>query len=254
MSRTQALEELFEQWRPRSIQAAKALDFPCQDRFIPDGIVDEGEYERGSKILFVLIESHSPHTREECKKEEFDPLECAEQCCFFWHADSINGTGKNKIECMDLRSRRYFTRSLLMQRIAEGGKPGDFSYNEKGELLADDFSPLKQAAFMNINKAGGRGTSTEWEKLLAYLHGNASYIHREVEIIDPKLIICCGNVVREALGFVLREDHLGKCVKMWHPRQAQIKTKEYGGKVTDKVYAEEFHKRFTQWKGQPPCV
>ena len=59
---------------------------------------------------------------------------------------------------------------------------------------------MRYVAFMNINKRGG---FTECETDLdAYVEKYEDLIDREIKIISPDIIVCCGSGVRDCLSNV----------------------------------------------------
>lgn len=53
---------------------------------------------------------------------------------------------------------------------------------------------LKNISYMNINKRGG-SNRTKASDLRKYAVNYKDYIKREIELIDPDLIVCCSGLV-----------------------------------------------------------
>ena len=87
------------------------------------------------------------------------------------------------------RKKRIFQRIIAMQNIIKARLDG----NIKNEYTYSDFNEIKkQIAFMNINKRGG-SSSTDFKELNKYAEKYNEFIKREIEIINPDYIICCGS-------------------------------------------------------------
>lgn len=72
--------------------------------------------------------------------------------------------------------------------------------NENFETPEKDISALRYVAFMNINKHGG---FTECKTdLRGYAKIYKDLIDREIKIISPDIIVCCGSGVRDCLSNV----------------------------------------------------
>lgn len=69
--------------------------------------------------------------------------------------------------------------------------------NENFETPEKDISALRYVAFMNINKRGG---FTSCPGLDAYVKKYKDLIDREIRIISPDIIVCCGIGVRDCLS------------------------------------------------------
>lgn len=58
-------------------------------------------------------------------------------------------------------------------------------------------------AVINLNKQDGSGT-TDTESLKAYAHKNADFIRKQIDLLRPNIIVCCGSgvfdAVNEAMG------------------------------------------------------
>ena len=87
------------------------------------------------------------------------------------------------------RKKRIFQRIIAIQNIIKARLDG----NIKNEYTYSDFNEIKkQIAFMNINKRGG-SSSTDFKQLNKYAEKYKEFIKREIEIINPDYIICCGS-------------------------------------------------------------
>lgn len=124
--------------------------------FISDGIINEHEYNNAkTKILFLTKEPNSPN------KEEWDFRQVWNEQVRYIFASRIS----------------EWTYGLL-----DGFKPySTIKYEEK-------LAAIKKIALMNIKKVGGGGSSNEIE-ILAHLKTNMALLNRQIEIINPELII-----------------------------------------------------------------
>lgn len=87
------------------------------------------------------------------------------------------------------RKKKIFQRIIAIQNIIKARLDG----NIKNEYTYSDFNEIKkQIAFMNINKRGG-SSSTDFKELNKYAEKYNEFIKREIEIINPDYIICCGS-------------------------------------------------------------
>ena len=71
--------------------------------------------------------------------------------------------------------------------------------NENFETPEKDISALRYVAFMNINKRGGF-TECKTKLLRDYAQNYKDLIDREIKIISPDIIVCCGSGVRTCLS------------------------------------------------------
>lgn len=162
------LDELFEEWK----EAHKSEDdesckktFPKKDgespdisnfksSFCPDGFLSNGTFNG------VLIIQKEPNVFN------IDKGKCiAETNDFFWFRD---GEEEND----------YYLKT----------------YRNKAKKYLDKIIPdckLKTCAYMNLNKRGGYGITTD-SQLSNYVKKYKEFIADEIQIIKPTLIICCG--------------------------------------------------------------
>ena len=78
-----------------------------------------------------------------------------------------------------------------------------------------DISELSGMAFMNLNKRGGYDYCV-WETLEGYVKKYRKEISEQIRIIDPDIIVCCGESVKWLVeNYKLAEDAKIKC--SYHP-------------------------------------
>lgn len=131
--------------------------------FTEDGIVDKNKWEtteKGKKVLYILREANGSRSIVDGKVDKGN----------FWFKECIeNNIGLDN---------RIFKRIVQMQKIIE--------------VKGNDTEVLKQTAFMNINKRGGL-SAVDWKVLNNYAITYKDFIKKEIEIIDPDIIVCCGT-------------------------------------------------------------
>ena len=94
---------------------------------------------------------------------------------------------------------------------------------------------LKNIAYMNINKRGG-SNRTKASDLRKYAVRYKDYIKREIELIDPDLIVCCSglvyDIITKNIDFESNQPHL---ICVYHPSYYRISDKEYLQRFNDKI-------------------
>lgn len=178
-NRSAELDELFEEWRERHEAENYDGENISKSNFIPDGIIDEASYMQSpKKILFIAKEAACLKKGNTIEKN----FENA-QNDGFWCRRVAFGDAKAK------KGRFSPGLALLANAIL----------NENFETPEKDISALRYVAFMNINKRGG---FTSCPGLDAYVKKYKDLIDREIRIISPDIIVCCGIGVRDCLSGV----------------------------------------------------
>lgn len=83
--------------------------------------------------------------------------------------------------------------------------------------------------FMNINKRGGF-KSTDMSILNVYALEFKDYIIREIEIINPKIIVCCGDGIKRIIEMIYMKNEKIlniPLIEMKHPSYWSIGDKKY---------------------------
>ena len=178
-NRSAELDELFEEWRKRHESENCSSENISKSNFIPDGIIDEASYiQSPKKILFIAKEAACLDKTKKTAEENFETA----QKDGFWCRRVVLGEEGG--------TRFSSGLALLANAIL----------NENFETPEKDISALRYVAFMNINKRGG---FTECETdLAAYVKKYKDLIDREIKIISPDIIVCCGSGVRDCLSNV----------------------------------------------------
>ena len=197
-NRSAELEKLFEEWQERHESENCSSENISKSNFIPDGIIDEASYMQSpKKILFIAKEAA-------CLKEENTiekNFETAQNDGFWCRRVVLGEEGGTR-----------FSSGLALLANA--------ILNENFETPEKDISALRYVAFMNINKRGG---FTECETGLdAYVEKYEDLIDREIKIISPDIIVCCGMGVRDCLSGVDSCKSL-PVLEVYHP-SARYKT------------------------------
>ena len=197
-NRSAEVEKLFEEWQGRHESENCSSENISKSNFIPDGIIDEASYMQSpKKILFIAKEAA-------CLKEENTiekKFETAQNDGFWCRRVVLGEEGGTR-----------FSSGLALLANA--------ILNENFETPEKDISALRYVAFMNINKRGG---FTECETDLdAYVEKYEDLIDREIKIISPDIIVCCGMGVRDCLSGVDSCKSL-PVLEVYHP-SARYKT------------------------------
>ncbi len=163
--------------------------------FCKDGFIDKDTFEKQEKrVLFIAKESNV--SVDDFKED------------YFWLQDVANGADHK------ILSRRI---SIMTNAYFEN-KFDDTDKNRDN---------LKKIAYMNINKHGG-SSRTNAKELQAYATDYKEYIKREIELIDPHFIVCCGKLVYEIITNILgaKIDN-SKVIEVYHPSYFFISDKKY---------------------------
>ena len=200
-NRSAELEKLFDEWRKRHISEDYSNDKISKNNFIPDGIIDEASYMQSpKKILFIAKEAACLDKTEKTTAEE--NFEAAQNDGFWCRRVVLEGKGGTR-----------FSSGLALLANA--------ILNENFETPEKDISALRYVAFMNINKRGGF-TECKTKLLRDYAQNYKDLIDREIKIISPDIIVCCGMGVRGCLSGVDSCKSL-PVLEVYHP-SARYKT------------------------------
>lgn len=177
-NRSAELDELFEEWRERHEAENYGSKNISKSNFIPDGIIDEASYMQSPKKILFIAKEAACLKKENTIEENF----AIAQKDGFWCRRVAFGDAKAK------KGRFPPGLALLANAIL----------NENFETPEKDISALRYVAFMNINKRGG---FTECKTdLRDYVENYKDLIDREIKIISPDIIVCCGSGVRSCLS------------------------------------------------------
>ncbi|MCB0824022.1 MAG: hypothetical protein KDC09_15095 [Bacteroidales bacterium] len=152
ITKTKQLDLLFTKWE-QEIPGYK-------NHFVKDGIINEDLYEQTNpKVLFITKEPNNPNQHPGDFRE-------------WWKEEVKHGFSK---------------------RIAElsFGIINDFVQYDTVRKSRGPYSmkqTIQHIAFMNIKKTGGTGSS-KYERILEHLKTNYQFIHHQIDIIDPEIIV-----------------------------------------------------------------
>ena len=197
-NRSAELEKLFDEWRERHESENCSSENISKSNFIPDGIIDEASYMQSPKKILFIAKEAACLKEGNTIEENFE----AAQNDGFWCRRVVLGEEGGTSFSSGL--------ALLANAIL----------NENFETPEKDISALRYVAFMNINKRGG---FTECETDLdGYAKNYKDLIDREIRIISPDIIVCCGMGVRGCLSGVDSCKSL-PVLEVYHP-SARYKT------------------------------
>lgn len=198
LEEAKTLKDLFECWKEE--QSNDSGDETCNSQngcvvavnsFYEDGIVKPKEYQKSKpKVLFITNE-----VRIDCKQDNDEKKHGLKGKCEGGH---LIGNDKGNTVCsfnnyIDGKEQETWSGKMRikfgeMYRIITEGENYKIEspFDEKANKEA-----LKKIAFMNLNKRGGFGGIQE-VTFLNYLKTYKDYIRREIEIINPDVIVWCG--------------------------------------------------------------
>lgn len=174
-----SIDELHRIWKKHQLtEAAKYLpaNIPPYS-FLPDGIISYEKFANASrKILFVGKEAYWFYPNGTLgENQEY----AKEENLYFWHQKVAFGEDGVK--------ESIFSKRLSM--LTNAINTGDFKTVNKNHVC------LQSVAFINLNKRGGYNYCV-WETLAGYVEQYAEFIAKEITLINPDLIICCGHDVK----------------------------------------------------------
>lgn len=189
-NRSAELEKLFDEWRKRHISEDYSNDKISKNKtsknkisknnFIPDGIIDEASYMQSPKKILFIAKEAACLKKGNTIEENFETA----QNDGFWCRRVVLGEEK--------RGTGFSSGLALLANAI---------LNENFETPEKDISALRYVAFMNINKRGGF-TECKTDLLRDYAQNYKDLIDREIKIISPDIIVCCGMGVRDCLSGV----------------------------------------------------
>lgn len=246
------LEDLFNRWKEKQLKDKKTT---CNSKngyvvatnsFYKDGIVNLKEYQNSEKkVLFITNEvsieckqdndEKKPGLKGKCEDGHLVGNNEGNTVCSF--AKYINGEEQ---ETWSGKMRIKF--GEMYRIITEKNYKIESSFDEDANREA-----LKKIAFMNLNKRGGFGGIQE-VTFLNYLKTYKDYIRREIEIINPDVIVWCGcntydqeeymdavfadKTVWEKKKLSLDEKEI-PILRMWHPSVRAKSMEKYLNKFNE---------------------
>lgn len=186
---------------------------PCRINVF--GIIDESRYDADNGILVIAKETNKWHNWE------------FEQNIFFrgWMND-ITRTGLAGRGHITKHPTMWYNMGRWLMAIENPDRDIEDIAWVKGEAITQ----LGIMAFTNINKVRGGSSSREQYDKVAYSDIVGTVLREEIEIIKPKIIMCCGTwyVVNYHLNCEELEKNGCKVLCMPHPaaRKSSLKMLE----------------------------
>ena len=172
--------------------------------FLPDGIINEDSFANSSpKTLFIGKEAYWYGEHD----NDAEAVKNAENI-MFWHQKVAYGEVPETI----------FSKRLAM--LANAIFYDDF------KTINKDHTALRSVAVINLNKRGGF-VGCVWETLEEYVKRYAEFISKEIELISPTLIVCCGDGVRWLLEKYVLIGKRIKIISLYHPSYWGISDEKY---------------------------
>lgn len=160
------MDKLFEEWQERHFK--KGNDF-----FNQDGIVNYNVWEQQTtkRICFFLKEAH---------QRDYHIWSLTE-----WLCNENGGAGAVQKMWHTVAEFTYGLLNTTANSIPPYADAKALSESEKSALL-------QKIAIVNVKKSEGKSNS-KWADLIDYAKNDADLIRRELDIIDPDIIVCGNN-------------------------------------------------------------
>ncbi len=184
---------------------------PQGEKFSADGIVDLPSWQQADKKILVLLKETNDYSQDitdlirQVVKKERTTKE-------FWGAMTFHTVGKWLYGLENFKNGTYPT-------LSEAKK-----YRKQA---------LLNCAYMNLKKATG-GSSTKNKELENATKRDAEYIKKEIEIINPNIVICGGT-------YNLVKKHIFPELERVAPRIH---------KFNDTIFINSYHPAYRRVKGQ----
>ena len=171
MNKTIELQELFKEWKNRHQSLGK-------NQFIFDGIVNEARWNAAKpKICFLLKESY--FDLDDYKNDILLPDN--NDVKHHWNRYIANDDG---LYTYDIARHLKEHKTWFMWCKVEKWLSSLY------QILGMDIdAPIQEIALVNIKKSNGVSRSKD-KDILDYAHMDCDMIRRELDIIDPDVIIC----------------------------------------------------------------
>lgn len=200
------IKDLFEIWqcaqKTEDVSKTKSCDgFVDSCSFTIDGIIDAEHFDSSAekRILLIAKESNEFGNRS---------LTCSERKCAdgkgFWVAQNIE-TNKRFINGLAV-----LCNGITYPTCAEPNK---------------DKTVLRASAFMNINKRAGFRICNP-VVLENYFNAYKPFIIREINIINPTHIICCGSGISDLIRQTMTEINNPRILEAIHPSHPFVSRKK----------------------------
>lgn len=189
---SQEIENLFAEWQAlQQKESNYGASEIAKDSFTYDGVINLPEYvKQDTKYLFISKESNIENNEAQPPyRSDGDN---------FWLRDV----------CLQKEKPSIFSKRLAMLANA--------IYSLDFERVNKCHDVLNKVAFMNLNKRGGRSGSKP-KTIRKYTKKYAGFIKREIDMIKPDIIICCGSGLRDLLGKIGICSPQYTIIEVYHP-------------------------------------
>lgn len=213
---SQEIENLFAEWQAMQQKESnyEASEI-AKDSFTYDGVIDPPEYAKQvTKYLFISKESNIKNKKEQRPFRADGDI--------FWLRDV----------CLQKEKPQKPNPSMFSNRLAMFANA---IYSLDFERVNKCHDILNKVAFMNLNKRGGCSESKP-KTIRKYTIKYAGFIKREIDMIEPDIIICCGSGLRDLLG------KIGIC----SPRYTVIEVCHPSYRKSDKFHLERLKAAFDE--------
>lgn len=218
---SQEIENLFAEWQALQQKESNEeyLDYGAsevaKDSFTYDGVINPPEYaKQGTKYLFISKESNIENEKDQRPfRSDGDN---------FWLRDV----------CLQKEKPQKSKPSIFSNRLAMFANA---IYSLDFESVNKCHDVLNKVAFMNLNKRGGLSESKR-KTIPENTQKYAGFIKREIDMIKPDIIICCGSDLRDPLG------QIGIC----SPRYTIIEVYHPSYRISNKRHLEKLKAAFDE--------
>lgn len=218
---SQEIENLFAEWQTLQQKESNEeyLDYGAsevaKDSFTYDGVINPPEYaKQGTKYLFISKESNIENEKDQRPfRSDGDN---------FWLRDV----------CLQKEKPQKSKPSIFSNRLAMFANA---IYSLDFESVNKCHDVLNKVAFMNLNKRGGLSESKR-KTIPENTQKYAGFIKREIDMIKPDIIICCGSDLRDPLG------QIGIC----SPRYTIIEVYHPSYRISNKRHLEKLKAAFDE--------
>ena len=256
--KTLKLKKLFECWKEEQSNDSGQETCNSQDGYVvatnsfyEDGIVNPEEYQNSEmKVLFITNE-----VSINCKEDNAEKKTELRGNCDAGH---LVGNNEGNTVCsftnyIDGEEQETWSGKMRikfgeMYRIITEGENYKIEspFDEKANKETLNKEALKKIAFMNLNKRGGFG-NIQGEPFLKYIETYKDYIRREIEIINPDVIVWCGcnTYKKKYMDAIFDNKDVWKkkklipdknkvpILRMWHPSVRAKSMEKYLNKFSE---------------------
>ncbi len=169
------------------------------------GIIDEDRYDAENGVLFICRETNK------WRDEEFEA-----GCLFRGWMESITKEGLEGRGHIKEHPNMWYNIGRWITLIDNPDMPTE----EIAEMKTSAISAIGKIAFTNVNKVRGKEKSGDGYYQLAHSEITGSLLKKEIDIINPQMIVCCGTC-RPVVNLI--PEYKGKLILMPHPAARKSK-------------------------------